>query len=147
MISKDSYMTGYSQSKQYLFAFIAFFINVEASLFFGFKRRLKFHGLAFGADYDYTLRELTLNIGYTSAPVMKLPACIEAVKQNRRSRRKLLFESPMLELISDLVFKLRNLRPVRIYYNPAKRSGRRGVRVYMTRVRRKKFKKDARFRQ
>jgi hypothetical protein len=37
---------------------------------------------------------------------------------------------------------LRDVRPISVYFNPAKRGGRRGVRVYLSFVRRKKFNKD-----
>lgn len=112
-----------------------------ASLFFPFKRRIRLHGLAFNVDFDNTARHLTLNAGLTQAPILHLPSFIESIMVSK-SRRKVSFESRVRELVSNFVAVLRDIRPLGVYHNPAKRGGRRGIRIHLTKVRVKKFNKD-----
>jgi hypothetical protein len=70
-----------------------------------------------------------------------LPSYIERVCLSA-NHRKLLLESRVLAVVANFVTMLRDVRPISVYFNPAKRGGRRGVRVYLSFVRRKKFNKD-----
>jgi len=125
----------------YLYSVNSIIKSFFLSLFFPFKRRLKFHGLAFGINFDKSERILSLNVGYTSTPVFLLPSYIERIQLSNSCRRAS-FEGRKLSMVASFVTMLRDVRPVSIYFNPAKRGGRRGIRLYLTYVRRKKFKKD-----
>jgi hypothetical protein len=126
---------------QYVNSFVAALQNITYSSLFLFKRRLKFHGLAFGAEFDIFSRGLILNVGYASAPVFLVAPVIERIKLST-TKRKLSFESRVLEVASNFVSSVQKVRPVNVYFNPAKRGGRRGIRVYLSVVKRKKFNKD-----
>ena len=126
--------------KQYIFSFISFITNVFSSSVFTFKKRLKFHGLAFNAELNY-LNNLVLNVGYAYSPMFIIPKAIEAVKSNS-TQRKLLFSSRLLDVVANFTTTIKDVRPINVYFNPAKRGGRRGIRIYLCRVKRKKFNKD-----
>ena len=128
-------------SNQYVLSFSSMLYNFYFSLLFPFKKRLKFHGLAFSADYDKLQNTIALNVGYSSTPVFLVPEVIEVVIFNS-ARRKFLFESRFLNIMSNFVTRLRDVRPINVYFNPAKRGGRRGIRIYLSSVKRKKFNKD-----
>jgi len=140
MLRSELYINS-SLMTPYVHSFRACIKNSFFSTWFPFKKRLKFHGLAFGASIDPSANLLSLNVGYTSTLQFMLPTFLERLRLSNTGR-KLLFESRMLNLIASFVTELRNVRPVSIYFNPAKRGGRRGIRLYLTFVRRKKFNKD-----
>jgi ribosomal protein L6P/L9E len=126
---------------QYLYSFVSIFKNVCFSLLFPFKKRLKFHGLAFGVEFDQTLRMLSLNVGFASPPIFLVPKLITEIRVST-TQRKVLFESLLLEKVSNFTIQIKNVRPINTYFNPAKRGGRRGIRTYLSVIKRKKFNKD-----
>jgi len=143
LIHSNAFLLNNFILKYFLTSFVSFFVNFYYSLIFPFKRRVKLHGLSFGADLSASDRTLTLNVGFAHMPTIIVPSAVSRMFLSL-NHRKLLFESRLLELVSRFVVDVKNIRPVGLYFNPAKRGGRRGIRVYLSFIKRKKFKKDSR---
>ena len=138
---KNTRIFMFSDTETYLASYYSALRQIHAAFYFTFKRRLKFHGLAFGVDVAAQSRNLLLNVGYTGMQIVKIPSYISNFCINK-AHRKLVVESRMIELVANFVSVIRDIRPMYVYFNPAKRGGRRGIRLHLSVVRRKKFKKD-----
>lgn len=123
------------KQKLYLLLIIKRFRKLILLVKYGFILKLRFVGIGYKMEYNKTINQLELKLGYSNSIFMEIPNYID-IYPVKTSKNLYVISSIYQNSVQNLAFKIKNLRKPEPYKG-------KGIRYQGEYVRRKEGKKNA----